>query len=174
MIGLALLLGSGAAAVVLLVGAPSQREADARLRRGIGGEPWPRDPDALERWLAEQPEPMRRLRAWLEYGSLRYAQGRYDEAERGWREAERRYAAAAATGFQGFNVPRAWYNFACVRARLGDADGALEALGRAAEEGFSEADRAREDPDLETLRGDARFEAALERMARNPRLLNAG
>lgn len=173
-IGLALLLGVGAAAVVLLVGAPRDRAADARVRQEGAPNAWPRDPDALQRWLEEQPEPMRRIRAWLEYGSMRHAQGRHDEAARAWREAERRYAEAAATGFEGFNVPRSWYNFACVRARLGDADGAFEALAHAAEHGFGDADRARGDPDLQSLRGDARFEAALERMARNPRVFNAG
>lgn len=181
-VSLAALLGVGAFAVVLFTGAPSEREARGLNRRGnaVPRAPatprWPADADELERWLAEQPEGLPAPpRAWLEYGRKRHAQGRIEDALTAWREAERRYEAGAANGFEGnWNVPWAWRNYAHVRALLGDAEGAIEALTKAAEKGFGEVEDVAEHPDFAPIREDPRFQAAVRRMRENPRLFNAG
>ncbi len=53
------------------------------------------------------------------------------------------------------------YNVACGLARLGRADEALHALQEAVNAGFHDADFARKDPDLESVRSDPRFEGIL-------------
>ena len=68
-----------------------------------------------------------------------------------------------AASFPGFEA-RARYNLACAHARLGHADQALAALEAAIAAGFDQAAYARTDADLESLRSDPRFEAALERV----------
>jgi uncharacterized protein HemY len=52
--------------------------------------------------------------------------------------------------------PALHYNLACVEARAGNADRAIEELARSAPRHL---ERAREDDDLASLRGDPRFEA---------------
>lgn len=59
---------------------------------------------------------------------------------------------------------RWWYNLACMEALSGNATAAFEALDRAIERGFTNADHARSDPDLESLRADPRFAKALDAM----------
>ncbi|MFN0151465.1 MAG: tetratricopeptide repeat protein [bacterium] len=54
--------------------------------------------------------------------------------------------------------PLVLYNSACVRARVGDIDGAIGDLARAIDCGFAEKERLESDPDLEPLRADARFQ----------------
>ncbi len=53
------------------------------------------------------------------------------------------------------------YNLACVLARQGDADRAIDALRRAAAAGFTDFTLAARDADLASLRADARFRAFL-------------
>ena len=89
--------------------------------------------------------------------------------ERGWADAE------AALRELSTSLPGSgsvWYDLACCEARLGRPDDALRTLARAADAGFWNADHAAQDPDLESLRGDARFARELGRMrARAPRPL---
>jgi hypothetical protein len=54
------------------------------------------------------------------------------------------------------------YNLACLDALDGDADGAIEWLEGAVGAGYTDADWMAEDPDLESLHGDPRFEALLQ------------
>jgi tetratricopeptide (TPR) repeat protein len=53
-----------------------------------------------------------------------------------------------------------WYNLACYRALVGDADGAIEALGLAIRIAPENARLAVEDADFATIRSDPRFPAA--------------
>jgi tetratricopeptide (TPR) repeat protein len=53
-----------------------------------------------------------------------------------------------------------WYNLACYRALVGDADGALEALGLAVRIAPANARLAVDDADFATIRSDPRFLAA--------------
>ncbi len=55
------------------------------------------------------------------------------------------------------------YNLACCLALSGDAERALEELGKSIDMGFSYADHMVEDPDLASLRADARFSSLVAR-----------
>ena len=59
--------------------------------------------------------------------------------------------------------PGAQYNLACARARLGKIDQSLEALEKAVALGFDDGRHIRSDPDLESLRKDARLEPIIRR-----------
>jgi len=61
--------------------------------------------------------------------------------------------------------PSPRYNLACALARLGKTDEAFAALGAAVEHGFTDADHLREDPDLESLRRDPRFDGVVKKAA---------
>jgi predicted esterase len=54
-----------------------------------------------------------------------------------------------------------WYNLACARARSGDRGGALDALEEAVARGYADREHMAADEDLETLQGEARFQALL-------------
>ena len=58
-----------------------------------------------------------------------------------------------------------FYNLACALAVKGDKDAAINALEQAAANGYRDAAAMAADPDLASLRGDARFEALKARMA---------
>ena len=58
----------------------------------------------------------------------------------------------------------ALFNHACVHALRNEKDAAFQALGEAIEAGFNNASQLRTDSDMNNLRGDGRFEAALLRM----------
>jgi pimeloyl-ACP methyl ester carboxylesterase len=55
--------------------------------------------------------------------------------------------------------PEPPYNIACAQARLGRRDEAFKSLAKAVALGYDDPAHMREDPDLEGLRGDPRFEA---------------
>lgn len=57
---------------------------------------------------------------------------------------------------------RWWYNLACLEALAGNADAAFDALDRAVERGFTNADYASSDADLDALKDDPRFATTLE------------
>lgn len=54
------------------------------------------------------------------------------------------------------------YNIACVHALKGDEDAAFAALDRSIAAGFAGAEHMDKDPDLDSLRGDARFSAVMD------------
>ncbi len=82
--------------------------------------------------------------------------------EKDWEKAAAAYARFLSTYA---DDPTSHYNYACCLARLGKENEALAALARAVEKGFTEADAARKDPDLESLVGKPAFDALLARMA---------
>jgi adenylate cyclase len=51
------------------------------------------------------------------------------------------------------------YNTACVRITLGDGEGALALLDQAIQNGFGDREWLENDPDLDSLRPDPRFQA---------------
>jgi Tfp pilus assembly protein PilF len=57
--------------------------------------------------------------------------------------------------------PEYWYNLACCRAHVGDRDRALDALEKAFATGFANRAHAAADADLESLRGEPRFQAVV-------------
>jgi protein O-mannosyl-transferase len=60
--------------------------------------------------------------------------------------------------------PSAFYNLATVQAVTGDSESALDSLERAFSLGFRERRSAEQDPDLASLRQDARFNKLLARL----------
>jgi tetratricopeptide (TPR) repeat protein len=79
-----------------------------------------------------------------------FERGEIKEAKAMIVEARERFDDAALT-----------YNLACAEARLGDPEPALEHLEAALEQRPSLADLAREDTDLDAIRGDPRFDELL-------------
>ena len=126
-------------------------------------------------------------------GQVRYFQRRYDEAvsnlekaiAAGFRnsmlygqlafaqlalqrntDAIKSYESAFAMGIPpGANTRGvAYYNMACAYARLRQIDKAIEMLGKAVDEGYSDRRTLETDEDLAPLRADARFAAILSRV----------
>jgi Tfp pilus assembly protein PilF len=60
-----------------------------------------------------------------------------------------------------YRKPTTLYNLACAEARAGHTDKAFERLFAAIDAGFDSAGHIESDSDLDSLRGDARFEKAL-------------
>jgi len=58
-----------------------------------------------------------------------------------------------------------WYNLACARARTGQRQAALEALGRAVDAGWADLAHLESDADLESLRGSEGYAALVARLA---------
>lgn len=58
-----------------------------------------------------------------------------------------------------------WYNLACVYALTGEKDLALDAFERSVDAGWKDAVHPTRDTDLDSIRSDARFDAALQRIS---------
>lgn len=63
------------------------------------------------------------------------------------------------------------YNAACASALAGRSDAALELLGRAVDGGFTNSAQLRQDPDLDSIRADRRFEEIVARAEKAKALL---
>lgn len=138
-------LGHAARAEPLLVGADE-------LERGA------EDPDRARVGLAADDEGAAAYWAAFQEGVTHIQAHRHAEAIRAF---ERCRAARP-------REPIAAYNIACVRARMGDADGAFEALDTAIELGYAyrtaPEEQLRGDTDLAALQDDPRFAVVLERV----------
>jgi tetratricopeptide (TPR) repeat protein len=77
--------------------------------------------------------------------------GRHDEARQAIEEGQERY-------------PDSWqlvYDLACIESLAGNGDAAFELLRRAVELDTAAAERARDDPDFDSIRDDSRFASAV-------------
>jgi transcriptional regulator GlxA family with amidase domain len=92
--------------------------------------------------------------AWLALGRTLHNLKRYDEAIVAHREA------AKGESQRGVSL----YNLACGYALTGQREKALEAAAQAIEAGFRARWAYEEEPDLDAIRGDARFQALLARL----------
>jgi tetratricopeptide (TPR) repeat protein len=110
-----------------------------------------RSMEAIERQLAIDPQDGRALQL-----------GTVQAAALGDRQRSRELAARALvvrpTAFSTF------YNVACAYAVLGDRDDALAMLDQAVRHGRGNLEWIEKDPDFDTLRGDPRFEAIVNRL----------
>ena len=90
-------------------------------------------------------------RSWRDIGNTMLGQGRLDSAAiylEKWLEADP-------------GDESSWYNLACLRALSGNREGALEAWEASVEAGWSDLEHPLQDSDLESIRDDDRFTAAL-------------
>lgn len=85
---------------------------------------------------------------WFAMGSVLHGMGRFAEAAEAWESSLER--KVSVPGY-------VQYNLACAKARVGDGPAALGLLEQAAASGLFSAQAMREDPDLESLRGERRF-----------------
>ncbi len=163
---LAAFLGVGAFICVLIVkapptdGWPEPRRTAQPARRPPPPES-PTDPDELEEWLERNPDSSR---DWMKFAAARHEQGRADDARAAWVRAEALYRDRAERGAESRMPGANWYNTARCRARLGDADGALEALQQAVKAGWGDPDRTKADPNFESLGEDPRFQELIASM----------
>jgi tetratricopeptide (TPR) repeat protein len=96
---------------------------------------------------------------WLRLGLSHHFLNRYPEAISAYlRAAELKTAPELVS-----------YNLGCAYALSGDKEKAILWLGRAADAGFSQLATMKDDADLASLRGDARFEAVIARVEKNSR-----
>lgn len=107
---------------------------------------------AAEAWQAIVAAEPTSAVAWFNLGYSLHAAGRLEEAL---------IAHEQAASFPAFES-RASYNLACAHALLGETEAALDALQRAVAAGFEDLSGLRSDPDLDALRGEARFHALLD------------
>lgn len=91
-------------------------------------------------------------------GLTAFAAGHVDEAIAAFRRAAEAPVARGSS----------YYNLACALAIKGDKEAAIDALEQAAANGYRDAAAMSADPDLASLRGDARFEALKTRIANAP------
>jgi SagB-type dehydrogenase family enzyme len=79
-----------------------------------------------------------------------------------WEEALALYEQAFKTGEFSYDD---FYNAACASARLGKPDAAFSYLTKAVDAGFLEKDQLNQDPDIESLRTDARWQTVVASVA---------
>lgn len=96
-------------------------------------------------------------RAWFNLGWALHFSHRHDEAVDAFSKAVD----------LGYRPATASYNVACALAMQGETNAALDWLDRAIEAGFSSDGHMANDDDLESLRGNARFEALIEELDRD-------
>lgn len=94
-------------------------------------------------------------RAWFRLGVCQQRLKSYDQAIASYRRAE-----AIA------HNPTVMYNLACAFSLAGAPDSAFAWLGRMADAGYGRPEALKSDADLASLRGDARFDATVERLQR--------
>ncbi len=132
---------------------PAIAEADAHFQRGD----WEMAAEAYAEITSADPN---NGVAWHHLGYALHAMGNLEEALpahiKAANSSDRRIAGLGA------------YNAACAHALLGDKDKALEWLGQSIEVGFRQWDAFRNDPDLDSLRTDPRFDELLNWAHDNP------
>jgi eukaryotic-like serine/threonine-protein kinase len=87
------------------------------------------------------------------------ALGRYDEAKALYMSTIEEIASQPNS-----DTSKGWYAFGVMAAQSGHADEAFEQLAHAAALGYKDVESMRNDDDLKSLRGDARFAKLIERM----------
>ena len=144
-IAIAVVAGSAGAQAVPTAGSEFQR-GQQQLQAG-------RFDDAAESFRQATEADPNNARAWFLHAYCLHAAGRLDEAV----PAHRRAAEFPS------QRPLALYNLGCAYSLLGRVDDAFDALGQAADTGRLDATQWAQDPDLLTLKEDARWAALLDR-----------
>ncbi|MEM7308399.1 MAG: tetratricopeptide repeat protein [Planctomycetota bacterium] len=169
---------------------PSSRLVlSAALALGAALAPACAGPALHTKELRQEPPPASRPKADLTDANTHFSAGRFAEAAKAYEAALEVDPTSGVAWFRlGYSLhaigeleraipahekalqhpqfaPTAAYNLACAHALLGDVDGAFEALGIAAQRGFSDAQLARTDTDLAALRGDPRWQTFLDSLS---------
>ena len=147
------LFGMGAAGAPALA-APASAPAEAvtaEQARSLQGEG--RWEEAAEAWKQVAEQSPDDGAAWFNLGYCVHAAGRLEEA------IEIHKKAATFDDFHGI----AMYNLGCAYALVGRDDDAINALAEAQDAGFALRGRVESDSDLQSLHGDPRLRALLER-----------
>ncbi len=114
---------------------------------------WPAAAKSYESVVAREPE---NAMAWFRAGTSQLRLRAFDRAIVSLEKAD-------ALGFVPFFTK---YNLACAYAGLGRIDDGFRALNGAIEAGYKNVEQLKSDPDLASLREDARFGAAVEKAER--------
>jgi beta-lactamase regulating signal transducer with metallopeptidase domain/Tfp pilus assembly protein PilF len=102
-------------------------------------------------YLAENDDEDRSGREWYSRGQDLYNNRRFERAGDAYENA----------ALRGYRRGTAFYNAGCSYALAGQKDKAMDALQKSFDEGFDRPDLFAEDEDLNSLRGDARFQKLL-------------
>lgn len=119
--------------------------------------------DRAERLMARQVQlDPTQSRDWYELGRLRAKLGKSAAALDDFKTAARLQGEALADTQRRMRGQRVeYYNLACYRALAGDKTGALDALERSVKLGYTDTGHMTTDEDLDTLRSDPRYIAAM-------------
>jgi pimeloyl-ACP methyl ester carboxylesterase len=129
----------------LLAGRALAQDADLEpARQLLQQQEWASAVEMLERIVEAEPE---HANAWFMLGYAHHNRRALDEAYAAYRHAVASRAVAAT----------AYYNMACIHAVRSEPDEAFARLDDAFRAGFSDAETMRTDPDLDSIRSDARF-----------------
>ncbi len=128
---------------------------DRQMRTALSAEQWESAAAAAGKLVELSP---RNAEAWFYLGYALHSQKRYAEALE---------AHVKASEFPTYGNVAA-YNAACAHALLGQTDDAFQWLDKAMAKGFANLAQVRSDPDLASLRGDARFAEVITKLGGKP------
>jgi tetratricopeptide (TPR) repeat protein len=134
---------------------PADEVTMAQANQYFATQDWDKAAEAYRAITRREPQ---NGTAWFRLGYCLHAAGRLDEAILAHKKAAEFPQAR----------PTALYNLGCAYALKNDKDKAFDALRKALQAGFSNRDAFEDDPDLENLRDDPRFEKLLERGSDEP------
>jgi len=149
-------------------------QAQAVLARAVSGgdEPWPParvvaqiDVERLRKRAPEDSEEGRSARRVLNAVFVQAAHYLPRDAHRRGEDGRAALYLFVAAAIRPED-PQVWYRLAAAESRSGHRRQAVEALGKAVEAGFADAERLGADPDFERLRPDPEFQAVAARVGR--------
>ncbi|MCA9311868.1 MAG: tetratricopeptide repeat protein [Phycisphaerales bacterium] len=136
-----------------------QAEGDDEGARGAYQRAVTMIEEALPGLLA-RPDRRSQAYAWYRLGQAQTGLGDTDAARASFEQASDVQRSLAREG----NQPGEWYDLACFAALAGQRERALRAFERSVEFRWNNRRWALEDPDLESIREEERFRAAVERI----------
>ena len=147
----------------MMIGAPAL--ADSLAPESTAGEAaaasaayeakdWAKAEPLYEKLVKAQPQSFRQ---WYRLGVCLQALGRHQRA----------LAAFQAAQAKGMPVSIVGYNIAAVYASMGQIDQAMGQLAETVKQGYAQADQMSTDPDLQSIRRDARFATLVEQAKHN-------
>jgi tetratricopeptide (TPR) repeat protein len=142
------------AASLLLAQSPAAQLDTAAADAAYQAKDWAKAGQLYEQ-LSQAPSAAPRI--WFRLGVCRQQTGQHQAALAAFQKAQALGVPARIVG----------YNLAVVYASMGQTDNAMEQLGEAVKQGFSQPEQMNSDPDLQSLRSDTRFGALLEQARRN-------